>query len=134
MLTTILMYLATLIIYPRASLFLGMIPAAILGVLNISRRNRNLEALYPDHPLYKCVLIIPALATLFLADWLWKLLAGQGLPLIIVPILLAFQIRTIRNPAVNASGVLIASMTALGLILFVPIYIVLTGFGIVRWW
>jgi hypothetical protein len=95
MITTILLYTGTILLYEWVVLFAGVIPNLFLGLINNST-----GGLFPPFSKFAFVLnTLPAIAILFLADWIWRISAGCSIPVVILPILAVVQLRNIRAPA-----------------------------------
>lgn len=90
-----------------------------------------------SHPATPCILdlrTIPAIAVLFLADWIWMLSAEQHIPLIIIPILVAIHVKSMKAPGANEPNIHQAKTATVGIALFVPIHIALVGLSNLSWW
>jgi hypothetical protein len=129
MVAKILLYVGTILLYEWIVLFAGAIPNLFLGIINNSTGGR-----FPPFSKFAFVLkTLPAIAILFLADWIWRIAGGCSIPIVILPILAVIQFRNIRAPGANISNKYQATATVVGIILFACIHLVLNGIDDVTW-
>lgn len=129
MTTKILLYGGTILLYEWVVLFAGAIPNLVLGLINNSTGGR-----FPPFSKFAFVLnTLPAIAILFLADWIWRISAGCSIPVVILPILAVVQLRNIRAPGANISNKYQATATVVGIVLFASIHLLLNGVDDITW-
>jgi hypothetical protein len=129
MTTKILLYAGTILLYEWIVLLAFIVLNLVLGVINNSTGGR-----FPPFSMLAFVLnTLPAVAILFLADWIWRITAGCSFPLVILPILAVIHLRNIRAYGANVSNKYQATATIIGIILFVPIYFSMHGVSGATW-
>lgn len=129
MITKILLYAGTILLYEWVVLFAGAIPNLVLGLINNSTGGR-----FPPISKFAFILnTLPAIAILFVADWIWRITAGCSLPVVILPILAVIHLRNLRVPGANISNKYQAIATVVGIVIFAPIYFSTHGLFDATW-
>lgn len=130
MVAKILLYLGTIFITEWIIMLVGIIPSLFLGLLN----NATGGKFPPYHPLFFGLRTTPAIGVLFLADWIWEIVAGQHIALIVIPILVAIHIKSMKAPGANAANIHQAQTAIAGILIFIPCHIALIGISNINWW
>jgi len=130
MILQIILYIVIIFAFEWITLFAGVIPRLLLGLMN---RFIVKGAFTPMHPVTLVIYLIPSLLILFLFDLLWVALAKVHLPLVILPVLIVIHIRNLRDPNANFTNQYQATETIVGCLIFGTSAIVRLGLGGVNW-
>lgn len=130
MILQIILYVATIFAFEWVTLFAGVIPGLLLGLMN---RFLVKGAFTPMHPVTLVVNLIPSLLILFLFDLIWLAITKVHLPFVILPVLIVIHIRNLCDPNANFSNQYQATETIIGCLIFGIVEFVRFGLNGVNW-